>query len=271
MLTKKLFAFSLIVLCFSLLFVGVARAQSPSPTATPYVIPTASPTPNSNETTPTPTPSPSNQTNNDNSTIIVDGKVFQQINPEGNPLTFSTFAPATITLNYYQAARYSINLTTAPDFEHNEFQCPYFMSASISGVGTYGFRFWVSYDQVINQTISLTVFTEDENTTALPQNLPLSVVNTGFYLDVLVSTSLAPHPATADEIALAQGDINRQLIENVTADNNLQRTLTAVIIGVIAVVLAVVVVLLSVFFKRLRKRDIEMMHEYSSGYGAPTR
>jgi hypothetical protein len=181
----------------------------------------------------------------------INGVTVQSINPNGNPLTLNRYTPANLRLVYASASSYFLNVSYASTTEHYETQSSNDMSVQISADGSYQFRFNVLYEAPINQTVTLIVTGGDGMSDSYPINCPPC---SGFSLDVSISTVNLPHYPTASEIAAAQSDINREIVENVTTrQDNLEYNQTmfnGVIIAIIVIVGVVIVVLLVLLYRR---------------------
>jgi hypothetical protein len=192
--------------------------------------------------------------------------VVQSINPQGVPVTFPMFAPAIVTLNYAEAQNYFVNFSSY-DTQHRESQSATSMSVELYGVGTYQFSFNVRYSQLVNQTVTL-LFTSGANNT-FPMSFPISICNKGFVLDVVIVTSEEPHFPSADEIADATYNQQRELIESMSRETKDSQAFTNIAIAVISgIIVAVVVVLAVVVFwaRRTDRRQISQQYR-GLGYG----
>lgn len=177
--------------------------------------------------------------------------VVQSINPNGVPISFPLYAPATVMLTYAEAQNYYVNFTNL-ESQHNEAQSPTSMSVFLYGVGTYQFSFNVHYTQLVNQSITLTL---TSGNSSFPMNIPLSICNRGFVLDVVIVTSQEPSYPSAQDLWEYGNGQQQQLIDRVTTSFNEQQAQTNTLLiigGVVVGVIAVVVVLL---YRRSRQHD----------------
>lgn len=254
--------FFLIFALISSLFVTVAVAAvspSPSPTDIPLLTPT--PSPNSTVISVIPTSIPDNLTVTPSPTPYSSVGV-ESVNPNGQTLFFGTYNQTTIALTYASAVSYSVNVTSL-DPNHFEYGRPIGMTATLNGVNTYVVRFQVLYDQVVNQTITLSISSGDGKTTYLP----LTSFNRGFTLDVTVTTSVLDHIASPQEIWDYGNGVQQEMIANQTKQFEAEQTLTRTILIVVGAVAAVCVVVVAIVVRWARRVDRRQIARKYQGYG----
>lgn len=190
------------------------------------IIPQSTPTPNATST-PGVTP--------DDEQLGVD---FESITPMGIPLTFGQiYYPATVTLSYATAPEYSLTPNSVSP-EHGESLSPTGMTFEARGAGTFSLHFEVRYLAAINQTIFLTV----TGTGGAGASYPIPCFNSGFDLDVVISTCEEPRFPTKEEMGDYMFGQIKDTVENTAKFNSLTMSITLAV----AIAVAVVVVLLVV-------------------------
>lgn len=195
-------ALILIALVLCSFSIGFARAL-PDDGVTSY----GNSTSTGDDVIPTPTPEPSNNV------TIAPWYGVQSINPNGNPVSFSAFYPAELYITFADAVSYTVNSTFAETTDHGESQSTNQMSAQINARGSYGYKFQVLYDQVVNQSVTITVVSSAGDFP--PQTFPIACVNSGFTLDVIVTAVEYPTYPGADEIwNYGYGNLTKTLNDN---------------------------------------------------------
>jgi len=197
------------------------------------------------------------ETQNQNNTVSI-----QSINPNGVPLQFSPYNVSTVILTYAEAVNYFVNVSSS-DSNHYETQSPRGMTATLAGVGSYILRFNVFYSQMVDQPITLTVNGGDGR----PTTFSLQSRNTGFTLDVIVTTSRQPTFPTKEEMGEYLLGQSKQILANMSLDFQARENWrdAAIISGTfVVIVLSVCIVILW----RNAKRDIiERAKVERIGYG----
>jgi hypothetical protein len=249
---KKLVAF-LLVLALSLMLFSGAESVRAQTNQNYYAIPTA-------------TPFGGNSTETGNSTSIVGVSGFQSINPNGTSILFPLYAPASVTLSYATAVNYYVNVSSY-DSQHNEEQSPNSMTVFLYGLSTYEFSFNVFYAEPVNQNITI-VFSGNSSS---PISIPLTILNSGFSLNVIVTTSQAPSYPSAQSIWDYGNGQEQQMITNQTRSLQSQQAwmqTEMVIGGVVVAVLTVVVAIILRWSMRKDRRDISQQFR---GFGNQSR
>lgn len=119
---------------------------------------------------------------------------IQNINPNGISMLFPTYNTTTVTLTYATSINYSLSVSS-PSTEHYETSSPTGITFTAEGIDTYMLHFQVLYMTQINQSIALTV--QSGNGQII--NIPLNIANSGFTLDIIITTSNQPQfPSPAD-------------------------------------------------------------------------
>jgi hypothetical protein len=261
---KKLSVAILIILLSSLLFVGIASASEGDGISTYTTIPeapTPSPTPNTNSTNTNSTNTNSTNTStNSNDTITAGNTTYvyvgadqiQSINPNGAPLSFSTYNNTQVSLVFASALSCGVNAsgghwTASQDSAGQIVIFP-------DEIGTYRINFQVLYNRVVNQTISLTIYSGDSSP---PTVINLAIINSGFTLDLDLNVMVLPHAATPQEMWDYGYGSFQNSIDSATekmAEQQAATDLKTNITIAVAAVIAIVLVLVLLNWKRLTIR-----------------
>lgn len=175
---------------------------------------------------------------------------IQNINPFGSPLVFSSYNVTQVTLVYSEAFKYGVEANSV-DIRHYETQSPSRMTATLSGVASYALSFYVGYESMVNQTVTLTITSGDSQVTTLP----LEVYNEGFRFDIIVITSIQPHYPEPKDVWEYGSAEQQELLWNITQRYEEQQRTDKLILYVIGGVVAVLAVTLVLTFRHFRKKD----------------
>jgi hypothetical protein len=250
------------ILAFNVVFVGSVYAAAGDGISSYNPIPQTSPSPTFDpNATATPTPLPSSSPNS--TVIYVGADRVQSINPNGQPISLSTYNHTTVYLTYAEADSYGVNFTGASNRYHNEQQSTTQMSVVIDGIGSYHFTFTVLYNQVTDQPVTLRVVSGDGTANVLP----ITSVNRGFTLDVVINTKVLPQFPSASEIADAQYGMQRKMLEDVTSGQEETNRFNQMVIGVVVVAVVVIGILLVLVLRHQRHTDYEINNQNARGYG----
>ncbi len=266
MLNKKsLFGLLLVLLAFSMLFANLVRA-TPGDGVDNYYdeIPTVSPSP-------TPSNGTESNSTNTNSTqktvyVYVNGAGIQNINPDGVPLEFSSYNTTTALLLFAECLSCSLNVSSNSRW-HETRDSSGVITFYPDEVDTYELHYQVIYDRIVNQTITLSI----EGGDGLQQNLNLASVNSGFALDVILHVLVLPEYPSAMDIALAQDSLNRQLLYNVTRQNQAQDTTNHLIMGGTIAAVVILGILVCLLLRHQRHRDAQVNNLNANGFGGGKR
>jgi hypothetical protein len=256
---KKIAIVFVVALFVSLMFAGSVQASADDGISSYDPIPETSPTPTFDpNATATPTPSP-----NATATIIyVGADHVQSINPNGIPLEFSPYNRTVVTLVYAEAKNSTVDIS-ASNSDWNENRDSTKIYFYTEGIGTYELHYKVLYDQVVNQSISLHVQSGD----GTDVNLPISCVNNGFTLDVIIRTKVLPSYPSAQDIADAQYAMQQEMLQDVTDGYKDQQTRTDIIVGAVVAAVIIIAILLFLVFRHIRHTDNEINNQNAHGFG----
>ena len=254
---KLKIVFLLVILVFSTLSVGLVHADSNDGISSYNPIPLVTPTPTFNpDATATPTPSNS-------SIVYVGADRVQNINPNGVPISLSTYNHTTVYLTYAEADSYNVNFTGASNSFHNEQQSTTQMSVVIDGIGTYHFTFTVLYNQITDQPVTLSVYSGD----GTPNTLSFACVNRGFTLDMVINTKVLPEYPSASEIADAQYGMQKKMLQDVTQGQQNTNQFFYIIAGAVTLAVAIIGIVLFFVVRYLRKMAVRQLRSETYGYG----
>lgn len=226
-MNKKKILFLAILVC-SFLFISSVKAEEPGGVSS------YEPTITGEETTPAPTYTE-----------------VQSINPSGAPFFFPTYNETRVSIIYAEAVSYFVNVTSI-DTHHYEMQSPTGMTAILNGLATYHLVFNVYYNQVVNQSVTLTVLSGDGKETTLPIDSPN---NMGFTLEVVIASSVEPHYPSPEEVWEYGSAQQQEMLWNMTQSfQQQQETATVVQYGTVAVVVIVVAIIVLVI-RHIRRND----------------
>jgi len=141
------------------------------------------------------------------------------------------------------------------------------MTVFLYGLSTYEFSFNVFYAEPVNQNITI-VFSGNSSS---PISIPLTILNSGFSLNVIVTTSQAPSYPSAQSIWDYGNGQEQQMITNQTRSLQSQQAwmqTEMVIGGVVVAVLTVVVAIILRWSMRKDRRDISQQFR---GFGNQSR
>jgi hypothetical protein len=249
------------ILAFNVVFVGSVYAAAGDGISSYNPIPQTSPSPTFDpNATATPTPLPSSSPN---STVIYVGADVQSINPNGQPISLSTYNHTTVYLTYAEADSYGVNFTGASNRFHNEQQSTTQMSVVIDGIGSYYFTFNVLYNRITDQPVTLRVVSGDGTANVLP----ITSVNRGFTLDVVINTKVLPHYPTAQEQEDARRVSDEALYDKTISYFEGQQGWMKIAIIAAIIIIVVIVVVLVLFWRNQRFRDNEFNNQKARGWG----
>jgi hypothetical protein len=259
----KLVVFFFVILLSSSMFISSVSGQVVTP------LPTVTPSNGVTTWTEIPTAPPSNSGNQLNKSTITNSGVsvgtnnVESINPKGASLSFSPYNQTTVTLSFASCITSSLNVSSNLGNDWTESRASGYIIFYATGIDSYELHYEVLYNQIVNQTITLAIQSGDGSVT----NMPLSITNTGFTLDVNLNTKILPHIATAAEQAEANARQNQQLL---TQDHNyilgqnawMKDAIIALAIGVIVAFLVIFLIL-----RDRRHRDLEINNLNNSNWG----
>jgi hypothetical protein len=261
---------SILLLTANLGFVA-AQTVTPSPTPDYTTIPTVSPSPSPS---PSSSPDPTNTTDTNstvtNSTNTVDqynntyveSAYVASINPTGVPLQLSAYNQTTVALIFASAVACGVNASgghwTATQDSAGQ------MAFYPDELRTYSIHFQVLYDRVVDQALTLIIYSGDGQS----QVLNLASNNTGFTLDIELSILDLPEIPTAEEIAQAEDSYNRDLMGDLTRayesamDENNFWSKTALVVAVIGIATLAVILFLNDRHRRHQDTTINNLNRH---------
>lgn len=195
-------------------------------------------------------PSSSNNASGSGMLPIVSEPGIENINPNGAPLIFPCYNATSVTLTYAESVNYTLTVSSQSP-RHHETSSPRGITFVAEGVDTFVLHYRVLYNNVVNQSITLTVISGNGQTTSIP----LVCVNRGFVLDVIISTGVLPVFPSAEDIwnygFVQQEEMLAGMQKDFLNQQSVATVIQAVIIGVMLVVIAVIYIL----FRHVRRQD----------------
>lgn len=256
MIVKKCLSLGLVAVLVCSVCAGLVVGSEGDGISEYIEVPEGSPIPSSSPNatvTPNATVSPS--------TVYVGLDRVQSINPFGNPIIIPAYNSTIVTLRFAEALTCAVNVTSGGAW-NDQRDSSGIITFYPRDVGIYELRFQVLYGQVVNQSITLTVFSGDD--TQFVMNL--ESINSGFTLDVVLNIQRLQEIPTAEEIAAAQNEMQRRLVEDMDSRFSGQVVVSQVVAVAAIVIGCVLAVLVFMVIRHQRHRDMAIT-ELRSGCG----